>query len=83
MMTLEDKNMKPKRSLRKAVDLFCKRCIVDKHGAGKWRLQVENCTSVTCPLYHYRPMSKLLRKPPERHHFDSFSDHRMTDHDLP
>lgn len=35
----------------------CAECIYDPDalGAGSWRKQVSLCTSLTCPLYKYRP----------------------------
>lgn len=50
--------------LRKAINDKCKECIYDpKGGVGKWRRQVENCTSYDCPLYPVRPReSKKVEK---------------------
>ena len=48
---------KPKRSMRAAIDAFCKQCIYDPiGGSGTWRQQVEACTAVKCPLYDFRPL---------------------------
>lgn len=48
-----------KRSLRSAINAKCKECIYDPiAGGGTWRQQVSECTSVTCPLFDIRPMSK-------------------------
>lgn len=44
-------------SLRKAIDDMCKSCIYDPFQLGTWRIQVEECTSVTCPLHKFRPKS--------------------------
>lgn len=45
-------------SLRKAINAKCKECIFDPFsGAGKWREQVEACTSTKCPLFNVRPKS--------------------------
>ena len=48
-----------KRSLRSAINAKCKECIYDPiAGGGTWRFQVSECTSVTCPLFDIRPMSR-------------------------
>jgi hypothetical protein len=48
-----------KRSLRNAINKMCKDCIVDpKGGQGKWREQVEACTSKNCALFECRPKSR-------------------------
>ena len=48
------------RSLRSAINAFCKYCIYDPKwvGGGNWRQQVEKCPSTDCPLYECRPTSK-------------------------
>ena len=47
------------RSRKAAVDAFCRHCIYDPYsGEGNWRQQVGACTSVRCPLYEVRPVSK-------------------------
>ena len=48
-----------KASLRKRINEFCKGCIYDKNAQGAWREQVTACTSVSCPLYDVRPVSKV------------------------
>lgn len=48
---------KPKRSMRAAINAFCKGCIYDQTQAGTWRQQVEACTSIRCALYPFRPVS--------------------------
>ena len=52
--------MDAKFSLRKSINAKCKDCIFDEldEGAGKWRQQVEDCTSKSCALYYVRPTSK-------------------------
>lgn len=46
------------KSLRSAINAFCKACIFDREGAsGSWRQQVEACPSLDCPLYPVRPKS--------------------------
>lgn len=45
-------------SLRSAINSKCRECIYcPLTGNGSWRLQVENCTSISCPLYTVRPKS--------------------------
>ena len=45
--------------LRNLINRECKSCIYDPKSNGTWRKQVEECTSVKCPLYTVRPVSKL------------------------
>jgi hypothetical protein len=48
-----------KRSLRGAINAFCRHCIHDPHsGGGTWREQVTACTATACPLYPVRPLAK-------------------------
>ena len=44
-------------SYKKAIENFCKHCIVDPEakGVGTWLQQIRDCTSSTCPLFNYRP----------------------------
>ena len=43
-------------SLRRAINKKCRECIYcPLTGTGSWRLQVENCTSISCPLWAVRP----------------------------
>ena len=46
-----------KPGLRGKVNAKCIECIYDEGllGHGSWRKQVEDCTSVICPLYSVRP----------------------------
>ena len=44
-----------KPGLRGKIDAKCVECIYDPYDNGSWRLQVEKCTSPTCPLYPVRP----------------------------
>jgi hypothetical protein len=46
------------RSLRGAINAFCKHCIYDPVQEGNWRQQVTACTSKKCPLYPVRPKSE-------------------------
>lgn len=48
---------KPKRSMRAAINAFCKGCIYDKTQPGTWRQQVEACTAPKCALFQFRPVS--------------------------
>ena len=47
-------------SLRKAINDKCKECLYDPHadGLGPWRMQVEACTSPSCPLFDVRPRAR-------------------------
>ncbi len=50
-------------SLRKAINLKCQECIYDPGcGGGPWRMQVEACTSLTCPLYPVKPKAQFRDK---------------------
>jgi len=56
-IALKEANTRP--SMRKAINDKCKDCIWDPlSGLGNWRQQVQGCTSVDCPLYPLRPLSK-------------------------
>lgn len=44
-------------SLRKAINSKCKECIHDPYQQGKWKQQVQACTSPRCPLFPVRPIS--------------------------
>ena len=35
----------------------CCECIYDDRSAGSWRKQVEECTSLDCPLFAKRPVT--------------------------
>ncbi len=37
------------------VRAFCCHCIFDPYQSGTWLQQVEECTSLDCPLYSVRP----------------------------
>jgi hypothetical protein len=51
------------RSLRAAVNGFCRECIYDPTGGdGSWRQQVGACTSVRCPLYLVRPLPRVTNR---------------------
>ena len=55
-----DALVKSPRSLRAAVNGFCRDCIYDPIGGdGSWRQQVGACTSVRCPLYLVRPLPRV------------------------
>lgn len=62
----EEEQSKGKRSLRSAVNNYCRNCAYDPldKGAGNWRIQVMNCTVTKCELYEVRPISKP-KKPVE------------------
>mgnify|MGYP001183938369 FL=1 len=47
-----------KRSLRRAIDGYCKWCIYDPETGGTWRQQVTLCPSNGCPLFPVRPLSQ-------------------------
>jgi len=47
-----------KPGLRGKIDAKCIECIYDPIGAGTWRMQVENCTCPSCPLYLVRAKSE-------------------------
>lgn len=54
-----------RRSLRGAINAFCRACIHDPHaGAGTWREQVTACTSTRCPLFAVRPVTGKAVKAP-------------------
>lgn len=49
-----------KRSMRAAINAYCKDCIYDPvfKGGGTWREQVQACPVTKCALYEFRPVSK-------------------------
>lgn len=47
--------------MRAAINAMCKDCIYDPTNGGKWREQVEACTSPECPLYNVRPREKTRK----------------------
>lgn len=53
------KKLKSKKGRAAAVNAMCCECIYDPEalGCGSWRKQVEDCTSLNCPLYPYRPVT--------------------------
>ena len=58
--------MESKRSMRSAINDFCRGCIYDSLAGGTWRQQVEACTMPDCALYQYRPVSarkSTVKKP--------------------
>lgn len=42
-------------SYKTAVTNKCKECIYDPAANGTWVQQVRECTSISCPLFPYRP----------------------------
>ena len=46
-----------KAGFRGKINAKCIECLYDPLGEGNWRQQVQNCTSLTCPLYPVRPIS--------------------------
>jgi hypothetical protein len=54
----KEKIIRPRPSLRAAIDAMCKACIYDPiAGKGTWRQQVEACTAPHCALFAVRPLS--------------------------
>ncbi len=51
---------KKKRSMRAAINAYCKECTYDDafRGGGTWREQTGACTVTKCPLWEFRPVSK-------------------------
>ena len=58
-MTAPDLQIK---SPRDAIAMKCKDCIYDPLAPGRWREQVDSCTSTTCPLFQYRPLPASGRR---------------------
>jgi hypothetical protein len=46
-----------KGGFRGRINAKCIECIYDPTSSGSWRKQVEECTSLTCPLHEIRPVS--------------------------
>ncbi len=53
-------NLARKPGLRSKIDAKCCECIYDPYQEGTWRIQVDNCTSMTCPLFSKR--AKTFKK---------------------
>jgi len=53
-------NLACKPGLRGKIDAKCCECIYDPYQEGTWRKQVENCTSMACPLFPIR--AKTIQK---------------------
>lgn len=78
----QQRNATTKPSLRSAINAKCRECIYcPLTGTGSWRLQVENCTSISCPLFSVRPKStgyipeiENALENPELGHFASILD---------
>lgn len=47
-----------KLTRQQAIDAKCHDCAHDPLDRGTWRMQVERCGGVDCPLYPYRPLPK-------------------------
>ncbi len=57
----ENSGKEQKRSLRGAINAYCRSCGYDdtpRAGLGAWREQIEACAVTKCPLYEVRPMSR-------------------------
>jgi hypothetical protein len=54
--------MVSKAGLRGNIDAKCMECIYDPYASGSWRKQVEECSSLACPLYPVRPISNPTHK---------------------
>jgi hypothetical protein len=57
------RNKKP--SFKAAITAKCKECIYDEYARGTWRKQIEDCTSVNCPLHPVRPKSSYSKPNPD------------------
>ena len=49
---------KKRKSMRRAINEYCRECIWDSLMPGNWKQQTGACTMTTCPLYEFRPVSK-------------------------
>ena len=59
LITPIERSKQNPKSLRLAINAKCYDCIYDPYsGIGNWRMQVSSCTSVNCPLYPIRPLTK-------------------------
>ena len=56
----ENSALSPKKSLRGAINRYCRSCGYDSldKGAGDWRQQIQACPVIVCELHSVRPMSK-------------------------
>ncbi len=51
-------------SMRKAINGFCRWCIVDENHVGTWLVQVSICSSTDCQLKNARDFTHLLERFP-------------------
>ena len=51
-----------KGGFRGRINAMCCSCIYDPYSDGTWRKQVEECTSLACPLYPIRPVSDYQKE---------------------
>ena len=49
-------------SYRKAIDEKCKSCTYDELAPGTWRMQTEECTVRSCPLWEVRPVTMATKR---------------------
>ena len=58
---ISDREVIDMASYKQAVYRKCKECIYDPDGGnGKWREQVDACTSSKCPLFQVRPRTRKV-----------------------
>jgi hypothetical protein len=55
-------NLSCKVGLRGKIDAKCCECIYDPYQEETWRKQVENCTSMACPLYSIRAQTTQKKR---------------------
>ena len=59
-INLAEAPYKPSRRTRgQAIKAMCQECICDEAGFGNCAMQVTLCTSWSCPLWDYRPVSSI------------------------
>ncbi len=49
------------KSPLKAIKAKCKDCIYNPLAGGTWLMQIENCPATDCPLWNFRPLTKVTK----------------------
>ena len=61
VLQISDREVIDMASYKQAIQKKCKECIFDPDGGnGKWREQVEACTSSKCSLFQVRPRTRKV-----------------------
>ena len=70
-----------KLSRQKAIEVYCRGCIVDPLDTGTWRGQVTNCLDTDCALYGYRPLDQEAKAIRKKERYDALSPEEQIAYD--